>query len=66
MHQMLNHLDKVFTTREQSPQWPIVSTSKVEKWDATFSTFKRLLGWDINMHTMTIHLPAQRHEYFCT
>jgi len=25
-----------------------------------FSTFKRLLGWDVNTHTMTLTLPEHR------
>jgi hypothetical protein len=33
---------------------PIVSASKMAKGDATFSTTKHLLGWDINTATMTI------------
>jgi hypothetical protein len=41
---------------------PIVSASKMAKGDATFSTTKRLLGWDINTATMTITLPEHRMQ----
>jgi hypothetical protein len=38
----------------------IVSASKVAKGDATFSTSKCILGWNVDTHRMTIHLPEHR------
>jgi hypothetical protein len=37
------------------------SVKKMAKGDAQWSTFKRILGWDINTATSTLHLPAHRH-----
>jgi hypothetical protein len=33
---------------------------KVAKGNATFSTSKCILGWDLDTHHMTIHLPQHR------
>jgi hypothetical protein len=35
----------------------VVSQTKLDKGDATFSTTKRLLGWDVDTHYMTLALP---------
>jgi hypothetical protein len=32
----------------------------IEKGDASFSTTKKVLGWDLNMATMTLALPPSR------
>jgi hypothetical protein len=62
MHTLLHHLHSIFTDTADSPRRGIVSQSKVTKGDATFSTHKRLLGWDIDTHRMTIHLPPHRAD----
>jgi hypothetical protein len=63
MNTLLHHIITIFQDPDNSPRWQLVSTSKVEKGDATFLTKKRILGWDINTETMTIHLPQHRLEH---
>ena len=60
MHNLLTAIDMVFHDPVNSNCWQVVSASKLLKGDATFSTFKRLLGWDVNTHTMTLALPEHR------
>ena len=38
------------------------STKKMLKGDACWSTFKRILGWDLDSETLTLHLPKHRFE----
>jgi hypothetical protein len=45
------------TYTHKSPCLPIVSNSKVEKGDTTFTTHKRILGWDIDSSSLTLHPP---------
>jgi hypothetical protein len=44
MNSLLHHLHSVFQDQAGSPRKAIVSASRVEKGDATFSTQKRILG----------------------
>jgi hypothetical protein len=60
MNNLLYHLSTIFWDQQHSPRRLIVSQSKVEKGDATFSTIKRFLGWDIHSHDLTLHLPSHR------
>jgi len=62
MHSLLHHLHSIFADTNDSPRRLIVSQSKVTKDDATLSIHKRLLGWDIDTHHLTIHLPPHRAE----
>jgi hypothetical protein len=62
MNTLLHHINSIFQDPDNSPRRLLVSSSKVEKGDATFLTKKRILGWDINTETMTIHLPQHRLE----
>jgi len=62
MNTLLHHINSIFQDPDDSPRRLLVSASKVEKGDATFLTQKRILGWDINTETMTIHLPHHRLE----
>jgi hypothetical protein len=62
MHRLLHHINTVFSDHPTSPRRLIVSESKIMKGDATFSTFKRFLGWDLDTYNMTIHLPKHRLE----
>jgi hypothetical protein len=41
-----------------------VSSKKLAQGDITFSTFKHVLGWDINTHTMTLQLPSHHLQNF--
>jgi hypothetical protein len=55
-------MSTLFKDSNRSPRRPVVSTSKVNKGDATFSTQKRILGWDIDSANLTISLPPHRVE----
>jgi len=60
MHNLLHHIHSVFKDPPSSPRRAVVSASKIGKGDATFSTQKTLLGWLVDSHTMTVHLPPHR------
>ena len=61
----LHSIDAVF--RPLTPDDPPTrkepaSVKKFLKGDASWLTFKRVLGWDINSQTMTIHFPPHRAD----
>jgi hypothetical protein len=56
----LHAIDTVFADTPDSPRRHIISASKLAKGDATWAHEKRILGWDINTKTMTLHLPPHR------
>jgi hypothetical protein len=60
MNTLLHSLDKVFHDPPPTNRRQIISASKINKGDATFSTQKRILGWDIDTHLMTLALPKHR------
>jgi hypothetical protein len=60
LQRLLHHLDKVFQDPDNSPRKSVVSRSKVDKGDATYSTSKRILGWDIDTLRMELTLPEHR------
>jgi hypothetical protein len=62
LNTLLNTLDRVFHDPAPTNHRQIVSASKLNKGDATFSTQKRILGWDIDTYFMTLSLPAHRLE----
>jgi len=62
MNCLLHAIDDVFHDPKHSNRRHIISTSKLAKGEATFSTITRLLGWDIDMHMMTLALPQHRLE----
>jgi len=62
MNTLLHSLDSVFHDPAPTNRRQIVSASKLNKGDATFSTQKRILGWDIDTHRMTLSLPTHRLE----
>jgi len=62
LNRLLQAVHTVFSDPPHSPRRLVVSQSKVDKGEATLSTKKRILGWDIDTHTMTIHLPPHRLE----
>jgi hypothetical protein len=63
---LLHHIRLVFQDPPDTVRRPVVSESKVQKGDATFSPTKCILGWDVNTDTMTIHLPVHRQEHLHT
>jgi hypothetical protein len=62
LNTVLHNIDAVFADPPQSPRRQVISQSKIDKGDATWSSVKRLLGWDINSETMTLKIPKHRHE----
>jgi hypothetical protein len=63
MRATLHAIDEVF--RPLDPTDPPdrkepASVKKMLKGDAQWSTFKRILGWDIDTETSTLHLPIHR------
>jgi hypothetical protein len=60
MNALLHNIHRVFHDHPNTPRRPVISASKLEKGDAAFSTQKRLLGWDIDTHHMTLSLPQHR------
>jgi hypothetical protein len=59
---LLHGIAQIFTDTPHSPRRLIVSASKLAKGDATLSTRQRILGWDVDTTTMTIHLPQHREQ----
>jgi hypothetical protein len=62
LNSLLHTIDTVLQEPPDTNRRSIVSASKIAKGDATFSTTKRLLGWDIDTATMTITLPEHRKQ----
>jgi hypothetical protein len=58
LNTLLNSLDRVFHDPAPTNRQQIVSASNLSKGNATFSTQKCLLGWDIDTHLMTLSLLA--------
>jgi len=56
MANLLHHLNSIFQDPVKSPRRSI----KVAKGNATFSTIKRIMGWDIHSHNLKICLPQHR------
>jgi hypothetical protein len=59
---LLSPINQVFCDPPNFPHKTVVSQSKVEKGDAAFDTKKRLLGWDVDSQSLTLHLPNRRSE----
>lgn len=62
MNNLLHHMHSVFQDHLKTNHQAVMSDSKVQKGDATFSTTKCILGWIINMHRLEIHLPTHHQE----
>ena len=58
----LHNIQRIFCDSTDSPRRAIISQSKLSKGDASWATHKRVLGWDINTVTQTLHLPSHRLE----
>lgn len=59
LNSLLHAIHAVFHDHTDSPHSAVISHSKLHKGDATFSTQKPILGWDIDTHTITIAWPLQ-------
>jgi len=57
---LLHSIDAVFSDTTDTPRRAVISNKKLQQGDVTFSTFKRVLGWDVDTHRMTIQLPVHR------
>jgi hypothetical protein len=62
LNNVLHHLNTVFRDVPASSRRPVVSTSKVDKGDATFSHIKVVLGWQVDTHRMVVTLPPHRAD----
>jgi hypothetical protein len=62
LNHLLHALDTVFTDPPNSPHRQIVSASKIAKGDACLSTYKSILGWDVDTAQMQLLLPQHRLE----
>jgi hypothetical protein len=62
LNNVLHHLNTVFRDVPPSSRRPVVSKSKVDKGDATFSHIKVVLGWEVDTHRMVVTLPPHRVE----
>jgi len=60
MNNLLHSLYNVFIDRPDDSRRQLVSTKKLQQGDATFSTKKRILGWDLDTVNMTNTLPQHR------
>lgn len=60
INRLLHAIDSILTEPTDTNRRPIASASKIAKGNATFSTTKRILGWDLNTSTMMIMLPKHR------
>jgi len=57
LQNLLHHLNSVFWDVPATPRKPVISLSKVLKGEATLSTKKHILGWDVDTQRMEIQLP---------
>jgi hypothetical protein len=60
MRSLLHSVDAIFYDPPSSTRRAVISQSKIEKGDASWSTQKTLLGWQIDTATMTVTLPPHR------
>jgi hypothetical protein len=66
MNIALHTINSMFYDHPDSKRRHAISASKLAKGDATWATKKRLLGWDLDTVSMTIHLPPHRLEHLQT
>jgi len=66
MNRLLHTIDTVFHDDDTTNHRQIVSQSKIQKGDATFSTSKTILGWELDTQTMTLQLPSSRLQQLQT
>jgi hypothetical protein len=59
---LFHAIDSIFVDHPDSVWRQVVSTSKIAKGDAAWSHQQRILGWDVNTTTMTLHLPPHRTD----
>jgi hypothetical protein len=63
MRGLLHSIDAIFfDTPATSLRRSIISKSKIDKGDGSWSTRKTLLGWDIDTASMTLSLPPHRQQ----
>jgi hypothetical protein len=59
---LFHAIDSIFVDHPESVRRQVVSSSKLAKGDAAWSHQQRILGWDVNTTTMTLHLPPHRAD----
>jgi hypothetical protein len=60
MNILLHTIDMVFDSTPHPTRRQAISESKLAKGDASFSTTKRILGWDVDTYRMHLSLPSHR------
>jgi len=60
MRATVHSIETVFHDDPAAPRRQVISRSKLNKGDGSWSTTKRVLGWDIDTALQTIHLPPHR------
>jgi hypothetical protein len=61
MRSLLHSADALFfDTTEDTTSHAVISQSKIDKGDVTWSTQKTLLGWVVDTASMTMTLPPHR------
>ncbi len=57
---LFHSVDAIFQDPPDSVRRHVISASKIAKGDAAWSHKKRILGWDLDTQSMTLHLPPHR------
>jgi hypothetical protein len=65
LNTLLHNIDTVFANVDPSRR-DVISLSKLGNGDAALSTQKRILGWEIDTHRMTLSLPQHRLDALTT
>jgi len=60
LNTLLHAIDNVFLDTPPSNHRAILSMKKLQQGDATLSTFKCILGWDVDTNRMTLQLSEHR------
>jgi hypothetical protein len=60
LSKLLHTIDAVFPNPPNTVRRPVISAKKMVQGDMSFSTQKRILGWDVDTQSMTLHLPPHR------
>ncbi|MFN9954013.1 MAG: hypothetical protein ACK55I_13015, partial [bacterium] len=66
LNRLLHALHDIFHDPPDTLHRQVISTSKLAKGDDTFSTQKRILGWDMDSSRMTLALPQDRLDNLIT
>jgi hypothetical protein len=60
LNNLLHAIDSVFHDHPRSNRKAVISAKKLRQGDVTWSTRKRILGWDVDTYNMSLQLPQHR------